>query len=375
MSFDQSLQYKIALGLIPGIGPIAAKNLIAYTGGPERIFSVNKSILMKTPGVGAFLAEAVIKNKQVLRLAEKEIEYIQKNNIKTLFYTDAHYPFLLKQCPDAPLILYVKGDLDLNNRKLISIVGTRNATTKGKEICTQLVNDFSDSGHNPIIVSGLAYGIDITAHKAALQSGLDTVAVIAHGFDQMYPRAHNKTAQQIADTGAVVSEFTSESLFERQNFLRRNRIIAGLAHAVIVVESAKKGGALVTADIANSYNREVFAVPGRLEDTYSEGCNHLIKTHKAFLMQTIKDVEYILNWENLSNKVVQKSLFIELSDDEKHIASCLTNNDKAVIDLICKETGFNMSKVSALLLEMEFKGAVRSLPGKMYELSGKISSI
>ena len=366
------LKYKIALGLIPGLGPITAKSVIAFTGGVKQVFEATKQELMKAPGIGEFTAQKIIQGKSFLKEAEKEVTFITKNKIKPLFYLDKEYPFLLKQCPDAPLLIFVKGDIDLNNRKVISIVGTRNATLQGKENCEELVKALSVTKHNPIIVSGLAYGVDICAHKAALKYGLDTIAVFAHGFDKIYPSKHKNTASEIKEKGALITEFTSGAKFERQNFLKRNRIIAGLSHATIVVESAKKGGSLVTADIANSYNREVFAVPGRLEDKYSEGTNWLIKTHKAFLLQNSADIEYILNWEQSRNNIKQKELFIEFSEDEMKIAKIL-NIKNTVIDEICKETTLTMSKVSSLLLEMEFKDAVRCLPGKIYELAGNIN--
>ena len=369
---DKNLKYKIALGLIPGIGPVTAKNIIAYTGGVEKVFSATKQELMRAEGVGEYAASQILKGKDYFSQAEKEVKFINKNKITPLFYSDKNYPFLLKQCLDAPLMIFVKGDIDLNNRKIISIVGTRNATAQGKENCEQLIKSLSETNHNPIIVSGLAYGVDICAHKSALKYGLDTIAVFAHGFDKIYPAKHKKTASEIKEKGALVTEFTSGAKFERQNFLKRNRIIAGISHATVVVESAKKGGSLVTADIANSYNREVFAVPGRLDDKYSEGTNWLIKTHKAFLLQSANDIEYILNWEQTEN-VVQKSLFIEFSDEEKIIANILKQNNSMIIDEICKETGLTMSKVSSLLLEMEFKDAVRCLPGKIYELAGNIN--
>jgi len=372
---DDLLKYKIALGLIPGLGPVTAKSVIAYTGGVKEVFEASKQKLTKAPGIGEFTAKKIVEGKEFIKQAEKEIRFIEKNKIKPVFYLDTDYPFLLKQCPDAPLIIFVKGNIDFNNRKVISIVGTRDATIQGKEICENLIRTLSETNHNPIIISGLAYGIDICAHRAALKYGLDTVSVFAHGFDKLYPANHRKTATEIKEKGALITEFISGAKFERQNFLRRNRIIAGLSQATVVIESAKKGGSLVTADIANSYNREVFAVPGRLEDKYSEGTNWLIKTHKAFLLQTAADIEYILNWEQSKNKINQKSLFIELSDEEKLIADILQKQNKPVIDEICKISNMNMSKVSSLLLEMEFKGIVRSLPGKIYELTGTINNL
>ncbi len=372
MIYD-NLKYKIALGLISGIGPITAKSLIAYTGSVENIFKAKKTELIKAVGVGEFLATQIIKEKEdALQKAEQEVRFIEKNKINPLFYTDEKYPFLLKQCPDAPLLIFVKGNIDFNNRKIISVVGTRNATAQGKENCEQLIKSLSETSHNPIIISGLAYGVDICAHKMALKYGLDTIAVFAHGFDKIYPSKHKNTASEIKEKGALVTEFISGAKFERQNFLKRNRIIAGLSHATVVVESAKKGGSLVTADIANSYNREVFAIPGRLDDKYSEGTNWLIKTHKAFLLQSANDIEYILNWEQSEN-IVQKSLFVEFSEEEKLIANFLKQKNNSIIDEICKGTKLTMSKVSSLLLEMEFKDAIRCLPGKIYELSGNIN--
>lgn len=368
---NNDLKYKIALGQIPGLGPVNAKNLISYCGGIKEIFEADEKKLLKTPGIGRITAQSILQNKHLLKDTEKEIRFITKNKINPRFYLDNDYPFLLKQCPDAPLLFFEKGDISFKNRKVISIVGTRNATSRGKKICENLIKELTESGHNPIIISGLAYGIDICAHKAALKYGLETVSVLAHGFDRIYPATHKNTAAEIVKQGALITEFTKDSKFDRQNFLRRNRIIAGLSNATVVIESAIKGGSLVTADIANSYNRDVFAVPGRLEDKYSEGTNQLIKIHKAFLLQSAKDIEYILNWEQ-SSTPKQQILFVELSEDEKKIAQVLQKNGKTVIDYICKESGFNSAKTSALLLEMEFKSAIHCLPGKVYELAGNI---
>jgi len=369
---DDTLKYKIALGQIPGLGPVNAKNLISYCGGTEEVFEADKKKLLKTPGIGEITAKNILQNKHLLKDVEDEIKFITKNAIKVRFYLDENYPFLLKQCSDAPLIFFEKGNISYDNRKIISIVGTRNATQRGRDICDKLVKELSDSGHNPVIVSGLAYGIDISAHRAALKYGLDTISVLAHGFDRIYPATHKKTASEITEQGALITEFTKSAKFERQNFLQRNRIIAGLSHAVVVVESAAKGGSLVTADIANSYNRDVFAVPGRIDDKYSEGTNWLIKTNKAFLLQSAKDIEYILNWEQ-NTKPKQQVLFIKLSDNEKKIAQVLQTNGKTTIDYICKKSGFNSAKTSSILLEMEFKNAVRCLPGKVFELVENIN--
>ncbi len=368
------LRYRIALSLINGIGPVTAKSLISYLGGVEEIFSAKYSDLVKINGVGEYTAHRILEQKKkAYDDAAIEIDFINKNNVKALFYSDKEFPFLLKQCSDAPLIIYYKGTIDFNQSKFISIVGTRKATTIGKNNCERLIEKMALSVHKPIIVSGLAYGIDICAHRSALKNNLDTVAVLGHGFDRIYPQSHSKTALEIIDQGALLTDFTSNMNFEPQNFLKRNRIIAGLSEATIVIESGIKGGSLITADIANSYNREVFAVPGRLDDKYSEGCNWLIKTNKAFLLQSYEDIPYLLNWETDNHLYKQQNLFIELTEEEKTLAKILHTKGKYPIDMICKESRFNMSKVSSLLLQMEFKGAIRCLPGKVFEFTGVIN--
>ncbi len=370
---DNILKYKIAIGLLPGIGPVTAKNIIAYTGSVEGVFTEKKTALMKIPGIGETTANQIIANRNVLEIAEKEIHFIEKNNIKTSFFLDQDYPYLLKQIPDAPILFYYKGRMNLENRKIISIVGTRNATAGGRANVEKLVTDMANSGLNPIIVSGLAFGIDICAHKAALKNNLDTFAVLGHSLDRIYPQVHTATAREIEERGALISEFTSHSTFDRQNFLRRNRIIAGLAHATIVAESGEKGGSLVTADIANSYNREVFAFPGRISDKYSVGCNRLIKSNKAALIENSNDVEYLLGWEqNSAKKSVQTQLFVDLNEDETKISEVLKQEKNQTIDVICQKLNMTQGKVSALLLELEFKGLVRCLPGKIYETTGNI---
>ncbi len=365
---DDNLKYKIALCLIPNIGPVTAKNLIAYTGSVTAPFKETKPSLMKIPGVGEFGANQILKHKtSALIKADSEIKFIEKHQIETIFYLDNNYPKLLKHCNDAPLILFGKGNFNFNE-KIISIIGTRKATPAGKENCERLIYDLKKLGHNPVIISGLAYGIDICAHKAALKNKLQTVAVLGHGLDRIYPSVHKDVAREILLQGSILTEYMSYSLYERQNFLQRNRIIAGMSSAVVVIESAARGGSLTTASIANSYNREVFAFPGRISDKYSEGCNKLIKQNKACLIESAKDIEYILGWKKkkeLTNK--QNFLFHELSDNEKIIVNILKKIQKPAIDLIFKESKMTMAKVSATLLELEFKDVVRSLPGKIYE--------
>ena len=364
---DELLKYKIAITLIHKIGSINAKKLIAYVGSVEGVFKEKKKMLLKIPGIGLNLAQNIL-NKKALEKAEKEIEFIQKHDINTLFYLDKNYPKRLKQCDDGPVIMYSKGNTDFNTSKIISIVGTRNATHIGRETCENLIIELKNNGHNPLIVSGLAYGIDICAHRTALNNNLQTVAVLGHGLDRIYPATHRETAKSIMQNGALLTEFLHESKVERTNFVKRNRIIAGLADATIVVESAAKGGALITASIANSYSRDVFAFPGRTTDKYSTGCNHLIKTNKAALIENAVDLEYFLQWDTKNKQAVQTSLFNDLSEEEQSFVNLIEKNDEMHIDNIATELEKPISVVASTLFTLEFAGIIKALPGNMYVL-------
>lgn len=368
MESSDNLKYKIAISLIPGIGAVTARNLIAYVGSVEGVFQEKEKNLMKIPGVGEVNAQRVAR-QDVLERAKREVDFILKSHIQPLFYLDENYPARLKNCSDAPIILYYRGTANLNERRVISVVGTRNATNYGKEICDELIRNFSDKAYPVLVVSGLAYGIDIQAHKACLKYNVPTIAVFAHGLDKIYPSLHAPIAAKMLENGGLITDFVSETAIDRQNFLRRNRIIAGLADATIIVESAEKGGALVTADIANSYNRDVFAFPGRHNDVFSRGCNRLIKFNEAVLVENQADIERNMSWDVKAkpSKTIQASLFVELSPEEQKLVDLLKGGDRFVDELTI-ETHLPMSKVSAMLLDMEFKGLVASLPGKMYRL-------
>lgn len=368
MEASDNLAYKIAISLIPGIGPLTARNLIAYVGSVEGVFQEKEKNLMKIPGIGEVNAQRVVR-QDVLEQAHREVEFIQKNRIRTFFYLDNDYPNRLKNCSDSPIILYFKGNADLNQQRIISVVGTRNATNYGKEICDELIRNLSERNYPVVVISGLAYGIDVQAHKACLKYDIPTIAVFAHGLDKIYPSLHAPIAARMIENGGLITDFVSGINIDRQNFLRRNRIIAGLADATVVVESAEKGGALVTADIANSYNRDVFAFPGRTNDLYSKGCNKLIRFNEAALVENLTDIERIMNWDikTKPNPAIQTALFIELTPEEQKLANLLKTGER-FIDEITIETQFPMSKVSALLLGLEFKGIIVSLPGKMYRL-------
>ena len=354
--------------MIPGVGGILARNLVAYTGSVENVFSDSVKSLTKIPGIGEINARR-IKDDDIFRRAEKEMDFIQRNNIKTFFYTDSDFPRRLKSCVDAPVILYVRGKVNLDEQRVVSIVGTRNATEYGKQVCDDLIRQFSERGYKILVVSGLAYGIDIQAHKSALKYGVATAAVVGHGLDKLYPSLHKETAKKMEGNGGILSDFPSGTKIDPPNFIRRNRIIAGLADATIVVESAEKGGALVTADIASSYNRDVFAFPGRSGDTWSKGCNQLIRNSGANLMEGIDDLEYFMGWEKQSNnKTLQPELFPELTSDEENIVSLLQEHGELFIDQISAAVTMPVSRVSAMLLNLEFKNVITALPGKMYRL-------
>ncbi|MDR3093883.1 MAG: DNA-processing protein DprA [Bacteroidales bacterium] len=366
---DDNLKYKIGIGLIPGVGDIMAKKLISYCGGVEAVFREKKEALMKIPGVGEVLAKSVVL-QDILDKAAKEIDFITKHNIGYSYYLDDDYPYRLRQCPDSPVIFFYKGNIHANHPKIVSIVGTRKATPYGKDLCNRLVDELNQRKHCPVVVSGLAYGIDICGHRAALHNKLPTIAVLAHGLSQMYPAAHAGTAREIVNEGgALLTEFLSDSPIDKQNFVRRNRLIAGLADLTIVVESNVKGGALITADIANSYDRDVFAFPGRLTDEYSSGCNKLIKTNRANLLQSVEDIEYLMNWNKEDSKAevpVQLDIFPDLSPKEESILKYLREHGATTIDDLSFALKLPMSELSTSLLNMELMGSLRSLPGKVY---------
>lgn len=366
---NDSLLYKVALSIVPGIGSILARNLVAYVGSVEGIFREPVSRLTRIPGIGEINAGR-IREKDLLPRAEQELEFIEKNGIKIFFYLDEGYPVRFRNCPDAPVVFYMKGNVNLDAQRSISIVGTRNATEYGRQMCEELIRDLSSGGHNILIVSGLAYGIDIHAHKSSLKYQVPTVGVLGHGLDKLYPSAHARIAKAMLENGGLVTDFPSKTKIDPANFIRRNRLIAGLGDATVVIESGEKGGALITADIAASYDRDVCAFPGKSGDFYSKGCNNLIKKNIAALIENAADLLYVLGWEESAskNQPVQQTLFAELTEDEKKVIGSMKQNDKVFIDNLSQDTGFPANKTSALLLNLEFKGIVDVLPGNMYKL-------
>jgi DNA processing protein len=366
MTENVSLKHKIALGLIPHIGDINARKLVAHFGSVEAIFMEPYGSLVKIPGIGSGLAK-YITDRSYLAAAEKEAEYVARKNIRTYFYLDDDYPFRLRQCDDSPVVFFYKGNCSLDAAKILGVVGTRSSTPRGKEMCNRIIGGLASDYPDLVIVSGLAYGIDISAHKAALAFNLPTIGVLGHGLNTIYPSIHTSTAEAMLKNGGLLSDFLSDALPERNNFLKRNRIIAGLSDAVLVVESGIKGGALITADIANSYNRDVFAVPGRPDDQWSAGCNSLIKSNKAALAGCSEDIEGFLDWNSGGKKApVQTALFSEMDETEKALFDLISKENEMNIDAICRALGQPVYKLSSLLLQMEFKGLIKCYPGNLY---------
>jgi DNA processing protein len=365
--YSQHTFYYIATSMLAGVGPVLAKQLISYVGSAEQLFKEPNKHLEKIPNIGPIIAKEIRQNN-VLELAEKELQFIIKNKILVSKYTDNDYPHRLKNCEDSPLLFYYKGDVDFNNQKIISIVGTRNSTEYGHECCRNLITDLTH--HNPIIVSGLAFGIDICAHKEALQKGLQTIGVLGTPLNTVTPITHIKYAKEIVKQGAIISECHTQTKYDNALYVKRNRIIAGLADATIVIESKTRGGALITAEFANQYNRDVCAFPGNIMNKYSQGCNMLIKQNKANLIENAQDLEKLLNWDIQEKpKTIQKKLFIELNKEEQIIMNLLQEKEELTIDQISAMSNIVMSKTSSLLLQLEFNGLVRNFPGKKFKLA------
>ncbi len=369
---NNELFYGIALKQLKGVGDSNAKELISYAGSAEQLFRLPPRKLKKIKGVGAALIHAFEDTYGALLRAEQELKFIAQHNIQTLFYYDKRYPKRLLNCADAPLYLFCKGEFNFNNERFVNIVGTRRATVYGRALTEKMIEDLA--AFNVTLVSGLAYGIDICAHKAALKYNLQNIAVLAHGLDRIYPIVHKGVARSLQQNGAIVSDFLSGTNPDRQNFPSRNRIVAGMTDATIVIESAITGGALITADIANSYHKDVFAFPGRVQDEFSEGCHQLIKDHKAHLVTSARDIITIMGWdeeESYAEKksIVQSQLLLALDDAEKSVVGLLKDGNQLGIDKLCLLAGVSQGLMANILLQLEMKGVVQSLPGKFFKLS------
>jgi DNA processing protein len=342
---------------------------MAYLGSADQVFKTSPSKMATIPGIGEKRASQWDFD-EALRLAEKELEFAAKHGIELIFYTDARYPKRLKNCGDSPILLYSKGKMELNMPKVISIVGTRNATDYGKQLCRQLIEELQQ--YNVLIASGLALGIDVAAHKECLRLNVPTVGVLGHGLDRMYPSQNRATADKMLENGGLLTEYPSGTIPDRENFPQRNRIVAGMADATVVIEAGLKGGALITAEIANSYNRDVFAFPGRLDDVYSEGCNFLIRNNKAALLTCVADLAFSLGWEKDENlkPTEQFMLPLDLTKDESLIFDILQQHKAPLaIDELTIKANMPMSSLAMNLLNMEMQGYIRSLPGKTYRVN------
>lgn len=370
---DQNRLALLALHFIPGIGDYTIRQLVSYCGSAENVFKTPKGKLLNIPGIGQVTAESISKG-QPFKLAEKEVSLAATEQVQLIFYTDKNYPSRLKQINDAPSLLYCKGNIEFENPKTLAIVGTRKATDYGRQCIEELLRELIP--HHVLIISGLAYGIDIQAHKHALKSNLPTLGVLGSGIDVIYPAAHKDTARKMLDHGGIVTENPFGTKPDAHNFPARNRIIAGLCDALVVVEAAEKGGALITAEIANSYNKDIFAFPGNIGQSYSEGCNNLIKSNKAYLITGAKDLEYLMNWD-LNTPVAVRKEKVSLDafePQEQHVIRTLqVNNNQLMIDEISWRTDLPVSKLASILLALEFKGMITSLPGKVYKLDSVLS--
>lgn len=361
----------IALQHIPGIGSITAKRLVEGVGNATALFEHRTELPAMIPNIQSSLVAALDCPSSHSR-AEKELEFIDKHHITCIGYHDEAYPARLHECDDAPILLFYRGNASLNPKHIVSIVGTRKCTDYGRDICDRFICDLAAQCPDVLIVSGLAYGIDISAHRSALKYGLPTVGVLAHGLDRIYPSVHRNTAAQMTQCGGLLTEYTSFTEPERQNFLQRNRIVAGMADATIIVESAAKGGALVTANIANSYGRDCYAFPGHITAAASAGCHRLIRYNQAGLITSANDFIEAMMWDTAqSNKpeAVQGSLFTDLTDDESRIVQLLEKSPEGLhINTLAANTSVPVNRLSALLFELELRGIVRPLAGSSYRI-------
>lgn len=362
---------RLALKLVRGLRPAAVRELVKAVGSAEAVFENVGDLRSVVSGLSAEIIERM-RNRNIFKEAEREVEYSVRNNINIILDTEEAYPSRLRECEDAPDLIFFKGNTDLNNIKVVSIVGTRNATDYGKTLCTRFVRDMAELCPGTLIVSGLAYGVDIEAHRAALEYGLPTVAVLAHGLDRIYPSVHKSAAVAMQANGGILTEYMTETRPDRQNFIARNRIVAGMADATVVIESAIHGGALITAGYAVDYGRDCYAFPGRVGDDFSAGCNHFISINKAGLIQSAADFVKGMMWDvDMTpgrNRHIQHQLFVELTPEEEMIVGILKNNGDMQINSIVLESSIPVNKLISIMFSLEMKGVVKVLAGNVYKL-------
>jgi DNA processing protein len=363
-----NLLHNIALTLVPDVGPVIAKLLISYCGSAETVFSASKKELSKIPQIGIKTIERIKNHHDAFKRAEAQIKYLEKIGATAVVFHSEDYPQRLKHFESSPLVLYGRGKMNLNHPRTVAIIGTRKPTEHGRINCEKLIAGLLP--YEVQIISGLAFGIDTCAHAQAVKLGIETIGVMGHGLDRMYPASNKKLAAQMIENGGVLTEFPTETNPDRENFPMRNRIIASMSDVIVVVESKKRGGSIITAEFANAYNKDVFAIPGRLNDEVSEGCNGLIKQHKAYLLESADDIGYIMRWDEIDKKkIVQKTMFIDYSADEQKVIDILKEKTQISVDDLNYHLKLTPSALASMLLNLEFKGAIRSLPGKKYILS------
>jgi DNA processing protein len=356
--------YRIALSKLNGIGPIRAAQVLLKLENINLLFeSTLQEIKIQTGLPESFLR--ALKREEAINLAEKQLNFNHKNAISTHFFLDSSYPRRLRQCSDAPIVIYTKGKMDLNHTQIVSIVGTRNHTEYGKELLKNLITSFKDK--NILVVSGLAYGVDIHAHDLCLKNNIQTIGVLGHGLDRIYPSQHKQIAKDMQENGGLLTEFMISTNPDRENFPMRNRIVAGLADATIVIESKERGGSMITAELANDYSRDVFAFPGDIGRQTSEGCNALIKKQKAHLISSGNDFLTFMNWESTPIQV-QKKMALNLDSDEIQLVNLLKGGISLHADVLGMKTTMSASKINVLLFQMEMKNIIEQLPGKLFRL-------
>ena len=372
---NAELLYMMALTKIPKLNFCHQRQLLELLGSACAVYENRNNILDVIPEASPALGQQVALMDSYLQRCEEEIHWANSHRVECISINDNHYPVRLKECSDAPLVLYSMGNANLNTRRIVSIVGTRKITDYGRRLCEKFIAELSELCPDVLVVSGLAYGVDIYSHRQALQNQLNTIGVLAHGLDQIYPTLHRQTAKEMLEHGGLLTEFMSQTTMSKRYFLQRNRIVAGCADATIVVESASHGGSLVTAEIAQGYGREVFAFPGRITDHNSAGCNTLISTNAAAMLLNAEDFIYSMGWQedvklkkNLKDGI-QQELFPQFSDEEQLIVNLLSKQDKMQFNSILLVTGLPTGKLSGLLFTLEMRGVVRMMPGGMYALN------
>lgn len=351
--------------MIPLVGPVLARQLLAYCGSIEAIFTEQKRILKTIPGIGKEIASQISNATEILTAAEEELDLIEKENIRYTFFHDNDYPSRLRHIPDAPLVLYTKGNVNLNPERSVAIIGTRTPTLYGKSVTEEIIDTLST--YDITIFSGLAYGIDITAHRHCLKCDIPTIGVMGSGMNTIYPGTHTAIAKKMMDNGGIVTEFNFHTGPDAVNFPMRNRIVAGICDILVVIESGVKGGSMITAALANDYNKDVAALPGRKIDKSSLGCNHLIKNQQAHLVESGEDIVNLMSWNRKSRQqTYQANLFTDMDEHEQKIYSLIVDSGEKDIDTLAYESKSTPGELASVLLTLEFKGAIKSLPGKKY---------